>query len=135
MRTGRPPKPDGQKINHHPPTHDSVVLGEGRKKPPPPVVELTTEGVKLWKALWSQPEASQWTDADVPTLSRLAWLLSSPANWADSKLLAEMRQLEDRFGLSPYARRQLRWVRAEVEPEQERRTATTVERRGRLKVV
>jgi hypothetical protein len=51
-----------------------------------------------------------WLEADVPSLVRLASLV----DLADSgdmapQVLAEIRQLEDRFGLSPLARRRLQW--------------------------
>jgi hypothetical protein len=54
--------------------------------------------------------AAVWLEADVPALVRLAALV----DLADSgdmapQVLAEIRQLEDRFGLSPLARRRLQW--------------------------
>jgi len=66
--------------------------------------------------------AALWLEADVPSLVRLAALV----DLADSgdmapQVLAEIRQLEDRFGLSPLARRRLQWeleqaAAAEAEP-------------------
>ena len=54
--------------------------------------------------------ASQWLEADVPGLERLAALVER-VNGGDVPLgvLQEVRQLEDRFGLSPLARLRLQW--------------------------
>jgi len=57
--------------------------------------------------------ATTYVDADVPVLRRLAALIDQFSRAPDNKLLAEIRQLEDRFGLSPMARRKLEW---EIEP-------------------
>jgi hypothetical protein len=54
--------------------------------------------------------ATVWLEADVPTLRRLARLVDTEARGsADPTLRAEIRHLEDRFGLSPLARRRLQW--------------------------
>jgi hypothetical protein len=54
--------------------------------------------------------AAVWLDADVPAVARLARLVDQEARGeAGSRVLAEIRSLEDRFGLSPMARRRLQW--------------------------
>ena len=54
--------------------------------------------------------AVEWLDADVPTVVRLARVLDMiGAEDFDPRLLAEARQLEDRLGLSPLARRRMQW--------------------------
>jgi hypothetical protein len=54
--------------------------------------------------------AAVWLEADVPALVRLASLveLADSGDMAP-QVLAEIRQLEDRFDLSPLARRRLQW--------------------------
>jgi hypothetical protein len=54
--------------------------------------------------------AAVWLEADVPGLVRLASLVER-ASREDAPLtvLTEIRALEDRFGLSPLARRRLEW--------------------------
>lgn len=48
--------------------------------------------------------------ADIPALIRLCQLIDVSASGpASPQELAEIRQLEDRFGLSPLARRRLQW--------------------------
>lgn len=91
-----------------------------------------------WERVWASPMAGQWIDSDIPSVVRLALLhdlverqflvvadgpiphlrmsdlpegtvrvvFESPVQ---SSLLSEMRQLEDRLGLSPMARRRLQW--------------------------
>ena len=116
---GRPAKPDGEKRNRHAPAHESVELpAAGRTDPvPKPHRLLRHDAHDQWEAMWRLPEAAMWRDSDIPTLTRLVSLQVDPEAWRDSKLLAEMRQLEDRFGMNPYARRQMRWVIAEPEDE------------------
>jgi hypothetical protein len=54
--------------------------------------------------------ASVWLDADVLVLRRLASLMDMfHSGEITAMLLAEIRQLEDRLGLSPLARRRLQW--------------------------
>lgn len=95
-----------------------------------------------WRRLWASPMAQLWLDADVPALVRLTQLhdlttrqfkvvaegpiprldltklsdgeitviFDSPVTAAH---LAEMRQIEDRLGLSPLSRRRHGWEIAE----------------------
>lgn len=81
--------------------------------------------------------ATQWQEADVPGLVRLARLVDTvnrtdgQKSWTGSQqsnLLSEIRQLEDRFGLSPKARQSLRWEIAPAEPESEERPLAPVRR-------
>ncbi len=54
--------------------------------------------------------AAVFLPADVPALARAAQLVArAAAGEASATELAELRQLEDRFGLSPLARRRLQW--------------------------
>jgi hypothetical protein len=73
-----------------------------------------------WELVWSSPMAAVYLPADVPTLVRLAQLLDQQRGVASMRVLAEVRLLEDRFGLSPLARRRLQWEvdqSAGVEPD------------------
>lgn len=64
-----------------------------------------------WAAIWASPMANAWLPSDVPTLVRLARIIEAINRDEDGSagLLAEARQLEDRFGLSPLSRRRLQW--------------------------
>jgi hypothetical protein len=59
--------------------------------------------------------AAAWLPSDVPVLVRLARIVEADGRGqATASLLAEARQLEDRFGLSPMARRRLQWEVAQA---------------------
>ena len=63
-----------------------------------------------WAVLWSSPMAAAYLEADVDALVRLARLKDDEARGALAPAaLGAMQQLEDRFGLSPKARRVLMW--------------------------
>ena len=53
--------------------------------------------------------AAVYLDADVPALVRLAYLMNDTFVGERAVELSEIRALEDRFGLSPMARRRLQW--------------------------
>lgn len=109
---GRPPKPPEQRRHRNKPAHETVELpAEGRDSdPPPPLYTLDGRALELWNALWAGPEATQWSPSDAAALTRMVALAASPDTWLDDKLLGRLLALEDRFGLNPYARRQLRWI-------------------------
>ena len=64
-----------------------------------------------WKTIWASPMAVVWLEADVPGLVRLAELIDLGHREGATPLTAmsEIRALEDRYGLSPLARRRLQW--------------------------
>jgi hypothetical protein len=83
--------------------------------------------------LWASPAAAAWCDSDVPGLTRLVVLetIEEP----DARVLAETRQLEDRYLLSPWARRV---AKAELdEPAAESATSSRSgrSRSGALRVI
>lgn len=79
--------------------------------------------------------AAAWLPEHRHALERLALLLEEYAATGNEKLLAEIRQLEDRFGLTPKALQQLRW---EVVDEEQAKDAPSSRARvadPRLKLV
>ena len=68
--------------------------------------KLTT---KAWNHAWSSPMASQWLLTDVDALGRLALLWDEFYKEPSTKILAEIRLQESRFGLSPLDRSRLQW--------------------------
>lgn len=63
-----------------------------------------------WKALWASPMATTYLEADLPSLFRLAEMVDSRARGTlGATETVAMTALEDRFGLSPKARRALQW--------------------------
>lgn len=80
--------------------------------PSGPVPDLvgghTDRGRDLWASWWATPMATMWGPFDAPSLERLVSL--HEAFWlGQTSAAAEIRQLEDRFGLTPAARRRLMW--------------------------
>lgn len=73
----------------------------------------------LWSALWSTPQAAAWErlgvgmERVVARYVRLSCRAESvaagKASVADAQVLGEVRQLEDRLGLTPMAMLRLRW--------------------------
>lgn len=61
-----------------------------------------------WTNAWQSPMASQWLDTDVDAMGRLA-VLWDEFNKGDTKVMAEIRLQEQRFGLSPLDRTRLQW--------------------------
>lgn len=56
---------------------------------------------RLWDALWSQPAAAEWGEVLVAPLTRMVVLQTSKATFENPRVLSELRQLEERFGLVP----------------------------------
>lgn len=106
-------------------------------KPPelPSGREWPAPTVQAWNDLWATPQATMW-DQTGRTLRRWAWLHAelTERRQAAAALSAEMRQIEDRHGLSPKALMTLRWRigTGDEAPERPKRPTT---RRPRLRVV
>jgi hypothetical protein len=104
----------------------------GRKKP----AELT-----LWGVLWRTPQASAWavmgdgTTRTIARYCRLSLVAEDPK--AMATIHTEVRQLEDRLGLTPMAMRRLMWDVASDEVGEKRTEgeAAKAEPRRRLKAV
>lgn len=73
-----------------------------------------------WKHAWESPMASQWLVTDADALGRLALLWDQYYNTPDSKVLAEIRLQEQRFGLSPLDRSRLQWEVSRAEEADKR---------------
>lgn len=81
-----------------------------------PLSKQNAREIELWVRLWSTPQAIQW--------ERLGWsdvvarytrqLVTAERRKPPVAVLAEVRQLEDRLGLTPMAMLRLRW---EIEDE------------------
>ena len=82
-------------------------------QPPPDLVASHTErGRGQWARWWATPMSRMWGPFDADALERLLGLYEQ--TWAADPegplpSLAEIRQLEDRFGLTPASRARLCW--------------------------
>ncbi len=134
------PKPPGQRRRERPerPQWRTLPVGGRKGKPPtlPGAKQLGKPARDWWSAVWRSPMAGVFLEADVPALIRAARLVAKEAaGEASASELSELRQLEDRFGLSPLARRRLQWeVEAAAAPEA-KRPAHAQDRRARLRSV
>lgn len=106
--------------------------GSKRRAPALPLRGLLASTRSWWKTIWASPMAAMYVAADVPALIRLASLEDRASRGdASATVLAEIRQLEDRFGLSPLGRKRLEWeilkaagttsARPEASPEDDER--------------
>lgn len=110
---GPPPKPPSQRRRRNATTAPVALSATGskRKVPALPLKRPTAATKAWWATIWASPMAEVWLEADVPGLIRLAELveLGHQAGATPLTVLSEIRALEDRYGLSPLARRRLQW--------------------------
>lgn len=107
------PKADSERRNRNAPAFGWTDLPATSAVPVPdlpPGREWPSSTRAAWAELWTKPQASQW-DPSGFTLHRWAWLHADLVlgKGAAGPLSGEMRQIEDRHGLSPKAMLQLRW--------------------------
>jgi hypothetical protein len=124
-------KPPGTHQGHRPHTPAVVLAASGSEAPPDPPAGLLAATQEAWSGFWSSPLASLVIPADLPGLRRLfqlhdererAWRsyrrrrlvegsqgqpVANPLFRVALGLEAEIRALEDRYGLSPSARLRL----------------------------
>lgn len=140
---GFAPKPASQRARRNvPEAGDWVELpAEGREGDPPslPKGRRWPSATKVaWATLWAKPQATQW-DPSGSSLHGWAWLHAELQGGRRSppSLLSEMRQIEDRHGLSPRAMKTMRWhiPDEQVAPTDSPRSPRPRRRRSRLQVV
>jgi hypothetical protein len=105
------PKDAGQRRRRNPVVPVVELSGPGRKPPPlPKTVKVPATVRAWWRALWASPLSQGFDVVDIPALTRIVVLWARALEGrAGAGELAELRQLEDRFGLNPLARRRLGW--------------------------
>lgn len=139
---GPAPKPDAQRRRTNAPLANTLRLpASGRRGPAPePPAGLLPDYRKVWVDLWSTPQAVAW--------ERLGWnrvigryimlLQKVEASLENGKpsalMLGEVRQLEDRIGLTPMSMLRLRWE-VDVEDEVADQRQKPRKPRRRLKAV
>jgi hypothetical protein len=93
----------------------SLVTLPGRRKgkaPTWPLSKASSAESALWGSLWRSPQAVEWERLAVErVVARYCRLLVRVEGdeGASTRLLNEVRQLEDRLGLNPVALLRLRW--------------------------
>ena len=98
-------------------SNNGVVMlpAEGYDGPVPewPLLTDPSEAeLDLWRGLWSKPQAVMWAkDGSERVVARyvLVTVLAEDPSNPSAALLGEVRQMEDRLGLSPMALKRLMW--------------------------
>lgn len=138
-------KPPSENARHHSPTLDSTSMklprsGRPGKAPAWPLDDKpTTSESKAWQQLWKLPQAVAWErlESTRAVARYVVVLVESEKRGAPAALLSEVRQMEDRLGLSPMALLRLRWsiVADELATGADGQKAPAQSARGRLRVV
>ncbi|MGW5520427.1 phage terminase small subunit [Nocardia africana] len=109
---GPAPKPNARRRNARPDW--KVLPAEGRSGPAPewPLSSADDRYQAVWEDLWASPQAVAWEAlGHNRVVARYVQVLirCEDPETATAGLLGEVRQLEDRLGLSPMAMRRLQW--------------------------
>jgi len=124
--SGPPPKDPSQRRRRNPTPGFKLLPHEGRRGAPPPWPLLVHPDPRLaeleeakWAELWLLPQAVEWDRMrDYGTVALYVRVfVEASMGMADTKLLAEARQLDTKIGVSPKAMRDLRWETDEPLPE------------------
>jgi hypothetical protein len=109
---GPPPSPNPRRRNPRP---DATTLPAGGYQGPVPewpFASAHADELEIWASLWRLPQAAAWAQMSVErTIARYCRaLVVAEERDAAAALLSEVRQIEDRLGLTPMAMLRLRWV-------------------------
>ncbi len=113
----RGPLPTGTAIRRNKPTIPTTNLpAAGRTEPvpdPPALYELGAKALDWWGWAWRLPQACGWSDGDLFVVARRA-LLEDDLTQVDPgqarlQIMREMRELDDRLGLTAKGLAALRW--------------------------
>ena len=110
---GPPPKHPTQRRRRNNKPDLLALPAEGRKGRAPkwPLPEQSDAEAKVWSEMWHTPQAAAWDRLGwTRTVARyVRFLVLSEKSDASVAMLAEVRQLEDRLGLTPMSMLRLRW--------------------------
>ena len=129
---GPAPKPNARRRNARPDWVDLPADGRKGRAPAWPLAGRAPAG---WQGLWKLPQAVMWerdnAQVQVATylLTRCAAHESLHEGSPSPTLLSELRQMEDRLGLSPMALKRLQWeISAPVQAKPEGKVINASER-------
>lgn len=110
------PNPNARRRNARPTAIRLPASGRDGEPPDWPLSKATKAEQELWRQLWSSPQAVAWEELGwVRTVARYArFTVKAERPRASAFLLSEVRQLEDRIGLTPYAMKRLGWEVVEM---------------------
>lgn len=111
---GSMPKPPGQTVRRNLDQPGWTTYDEAEspvEAPPwPGGGDPAPEALEYWTAIWTSPMAKAFLPVDMVQVARICRLHALEIRGAVSVTgQAELRMLEDSFGISPRSRRTLRW--------------------------
>jgi hypothetical protein len=110
---GPPPKPAHQRRRTNAAPALTWLPAEGRQGESPvwPLPRPRKRELELWGRLWATPQAVAWERQGIDlVIARFARLLAAAERRAaTAAILGEVRQLEDRLGLTVMSMMRLRW--------------------------
>lgn len=109
---GPAPSPNPRRRNPRPDTTTLPAGGYRGAVPEWPFASAHADELEIWASLWRLPQAAAWAQMSVErTIARYSRaLVVAEERGAAAALLAEVRQIEDRLGLTPMSMLRLRWV-------------------------
>lgn len=133
---GPAPKLPEQRRNRVAPSRGEWVDIARREAPVPPLPdgEWHPRAARSWALWWTDPAASQWTDAQEGEVVELLALTDEFWN-GNTTRANEMRLRADGLGLTQKGKRDLRWRVVGDEPVATAPPKPAAARRARLKVV
>ena len=117
---GPAPDPNARRRNKR---QAAMVLPVGGRVGRAPAFPIKGQRVPaVWRELWLTPQSAAWEKLGYHrTVARYALLLQSAEKPdATAALLNEVRQLEDRLGLTPMSMKRLEWVISDDEVSEKR---------------
>ncbi|MGZ0069276.1 phage terminase small subunit [Microbacterium arborescens] len=133
---GPAPDPNARRRNKRPAAMTLPANGREGRAPAFPI-KTGKRVPTVWASLWKTPQAVAWEKLGyhrvVARYAMLLQIVETPET-ATAALLGEVRQLEDRLGLSPMAMKRLEWVIKEDElaaKRDEKRSASDTSAGGR----
>lgn len=139
---GTAPKSPDERRNKTPPQRGEWIDLPSLEAPVLPALPKRAKGTGAWsartRAAWaawrSDPVTTQYAIADIQGAIDLAFLYE---DWVRGKdFAAEIRQRQDRLGLNPKGRRDLRWRAPQERPAEKSKSAPRKpSRRGHLVAV
>jgi hypothetical protein len=134
---GPAPNPNARRRNARPGFLILPAEGYTGEIPAWPLSRATQAEQLTWAALWRTPQAAAWEHLCLArTVARyVRALVKAERPAAKAFLLSEVRQLEDRLGLTPMSMLRLRWEVASDETAEWREGHTGESRWAGLKVV
>lgn len=108
---GPAPKANARRRNVKPTTTQLPAAGYTGPPPTWPLSKPSKAEADTWTAVWALPQAAEWARASHvrPVARYVRALVAAEKRDATAFLLSEVRQLEDRLGLTPMSMLRLRW--------------------------